>query len=350
MSGPKRILFDIVHPAHVHFFKNILWGLERLGHQTAIAARDKEVTLALLDHYRLPYQSISEAGGVTLWQRFNELAVRDWRLWRLCRSFRPDLICTRNPSGAQVAWLYGVPGLFDTDDGPKIGMHYSLAAPFARSITTPACLRESCGPKQVRYPGYKQSAYLHPDHFTPDPAVREWLGVGAEERYFIVRFVAMNAIHDRTELGLGLVEKTEVITRLQRHGRVFISSEGALPDHWKPLELRLPVHRVHDALAFADLLVGDSQTMAMEAAYLGTPSLRVSTMLFTSNLDELEKKYGLVHSFAPTDTGAFFDKLDALLNDPRAKRAVVDGHARMLRETVNVAQWYQDLILDRLTA
>jgi uncharacterized protein len=348
MSREKRILFDIVHPAHVHFFKNILWGLESKGHKTAIAARDKEVTLELLDRYALPYQSLTQASAVTLWQRFGELLVRDWRLLQMCRSFKPDIICSRNPSGVQVARLLGIPGFFDTDDGPKIGLHYSIAAPFASVITTPQCLKEDCGPKHIRYPGYKQSAYLHPDHFSPNPEVLGLLGLQPGERFFVVRFVAMNAIHDRTESGLGMEEKKRLISRLQGHGRVFISSEGPLPEMWQHLQISLPAHLVHDILAFADLLVGDSQTMAMEAACLGTPSLRVNSMLFTSNLDDLEKKYGLVYSFSPDDSVAFFSKLDSMLSHPNLKQTVAGDHQRMLDDTVNVAEWYQDLILKHI--
>ena len=34
-----RVLFDIVHPAHVHFFKHMIWELEKRGHQTRIGRR-----------------------------------------------------------------------------------------------------------------------------------------------------------------------------------------------------------------------------------------------------------------------------------------------------------------------
>ena len=35
-----RVLFDIVHPAHVHFFKHMLTGLAKRGHETRIVARE----------------------------------------------------------------------------------------------------------------------------------------------------------------------------------------------------------------------------------------------------------------------------------------------------------------------
>ncbi len=49
-----RVLFDIVHPAHVHFFKYLHADLVAEGHETLVIAREKDVTLALLDEYQHP--------------------------------------------------------------------------------------------------------------------------------------------------------------------------------------------------------------------------------------------------------------------------------------------------------
>jgi hypothetical protein len=38
-----KILIDIGHPAHVHFFKNAIRELEGRGHEVKVTARDKEV-------------------------------------------------------------------------------------------------------------------------------------------------------------------------------------------------------------------------------------------------------------------------------------------------------------------
>lgn len=50
-----KILFDMGHPAHVHFFKNAIWELEKRGHQVKVTAREKDVTLELLGAYKIPY-------------------------------------------------------------------------------------------------------------------------------------------------------------------------------------------------------------------------------------------------------------------------------------------------------
>ena len=37
-----RVLIDILHPAHVHFFRNFHAEMEGRGHQVCITARDKD--------------------------------------------------------------------------------------------------------------------------------------------------------------------------------------------------------------------------------------------------------------------------------------------------------------------
>jgi predicted glycosyltransferase len=44
-----KILFEVTHPAHVHFFKHTIWNLKDRGHDVFVEARDKEMTLDLLD-------------------------------------------------------------------------------------------------------------------------------------------------------------------------------------------------------------------------------------------------------------------------------------------------------------
>ena len=46
-----RILFDLGHPAHVHYFKNLIKLLKKNGNQVLIVAREKDVTHSLLKYY-----------------------------------------------------------------------------------------------------------------------------------------------------------------------------------------------------------------------------------------------------------------------------------------------------------
>ena len=338
-----RVLFDIVHPAHVHFFKHTIRALQARGHETRIVSRNKDVTIDILDACGFEHEIVGAPRRSKAGQAW-ELATRVTAIARLGRRFRPDLIATRNPSGVQAARLIGARGVFDTDDGTAAGIHFRAAQPAAHVITTPACMAEDYGDKHVRYPGYKQSAYLHPDHFEADDSVLELLGVQPGEPYFLVRFVSMTASHDGGEGGMPLPLAEEVLERLTAAGRVVLSCEGDIPARWESLRMRIPPARMHDALGFAAGLVGDSQTMAAEAAVLGVPNVRVSS--WAGRLDylvDLEER-GLTRAFTPDSGEAFLDALGAMLSAGARPAQLAQARQRMLGDTANVADWYTDFL------
>jgi predicted glycosyltransferase len=235
-----KVLFDVVHPAHVHFFKHVIRSLSERGHAIRIVARDKDVTNSLLDRLGLPYESVGRSGKKSYFGQAAELVGRDYAIARIARDFRPDMIATRNPAGAQAGRLLGIRSVFDTDNGATAGIHFWSAYPFAHVITTPACLSDSYGKRHIKYPGYKQTAYLHPDHFKPDAKVLEQLGVAPGERFFLVRLVDMVASHDGGESGFTPEAKRTLLARLQDHGRVFITHEGKFPAELEALRFPLP--------------------------------------------------------------------------------------------------------------
>ena len=339
-----RVLFDIVHPAHVHFFKHLYADLVAEGHETLVIAREKDVTLALLDEYGIPYTSVGRSGRTDRAGQARELLTRDFTLFKAARRFHPDLVLTRNPAGVQVARLLpGATGVFDTDDGRAAGIHFRAAAPFAHVITTPDCMTEDYGRKHRRYPSYKALAYLHPARFTPDPKIRGVLGVG-DDPYAIVRFVEMSASHDRDESGMSLADKRRVIDVLADRGRVFVSCEGAMPEEFAPLRFSVSPHLMHDALAQAWTCVGDSQTMAAEAALLGVPALRCSSFVGRlAYLEELERKYSLLESFRPTDASRLVARLEELHPDATLAELWQERRAAMLADKVELTAWYRGL-------
>lgn len=308
-------------------------------------AREKDVTTALLERLGIPYDSVGRSGAKGRFAQARELLGRDLALVQLARKFRPDVIVTRNPAGAQAGRLLGVPAVFDTDDGRAAGVHFHAAAPFAHVITTPDCTDEDYGRKHIRYPGYKQTAYLHPNHFTPDPRVLDDLGLARGERFYLVRFVAMHASHDVGEDGLSNEVRRAVVERLRARGRVFATFEGPTPPEYESLRFPLSPDRLHDALAFAELLVGDSQTMAAEAAVLGTPSLRVSSWTGRlAYLTELEARYGLTFAYTPARSNELLAHLDRWLVEPSLRATVAPAHARLLTDKVDVAAWMTDFL------
>lgn len=347
-----RVLFDVVHPAHVHLYRHLQAELLAEGHEALVVARDKEVTLALLDAYGIPYVWTGRAGAKSTPARAAELAWRDVVLTRHGLRFRPDVVCTRNPAGVHAGRLVGAWTVYDSVDGRAAGIHFRLGAPLAHVVTSPSWLEEDYGPSHRRYRGPKELAYLHPDRFRPDPGVRAELGVAESDPLFVVRFVANDAVHDAHTVGLADAERGALVERLRRVGHVVISSEDALPRSLEPLRFRLGPARLHDVLAAADLFVGDSGSMAAEAGVLGTPALRLSSWVgpVRGYLGRMEQEYGLVRCFTPASRAGFDAALDEVLADlGAAKAAARASAARLVADCDDVTSWYRAL-LDELVA
>ncbi|RQG99369.1 DUF354 domain-containing protein [Natrarchaeobius oligotrophus] len=288
-----RIVVTIQHPGHVHFFRNAVADLERREHEVHVFAREKGVAIDLLEAYGIDHEVLA-GGADSLLSLAKTQAAYEARL--LCRARRidPDVITgIGGVAAAHVAAALRTKSLvfYDTEHASLIT---SLGYPFADVVCTPACYRGDVGSKQVTYPGTHELAYLHPDLFEPDPSVLDEVGVDPDESFAVVRLSGWNASHDVGHGGFD--DPREVIERLEAAGTtVLVTAEGEPPSDVASYRLRTPPERMHDLLAFADVVVGEGATTAAEAAVLGTPAVYVNS-LSLGYTDELSK-YGLLYSY-----------------------------------------------------
>lgn len=343
-----RVMLDVVHPAHVHFYRHLRRELLDDGHEVKVVSRDKEVTLELLDRLGIEHTSTGVARTGTLFSSGRELLQRVLALRKEIRSFRPDILLTRNPSGILAAKQAGVLGVFDTDDGSDVRIHFWAARPFADIITTPAILKEDYGRRHRRYKGFKALAYLHPNRFQADPNVRAELGIGPEEPLFLVRFSAYTASHDKGSEGLGESAKTDLVKLLASRGRVVLSDEGTPSEELAPFLWKGSPDRLHHLLATADLCVGDSATVAAESAILGTPAVRISApSMHREYLHVLQHDYDLIRTFKHGEEREFLAQVEEALSDLASLRSrAKENRARLLSENVDVTSWYRDLVYE----
>jgi predicted glycosyltransferase len=337
----------MVHPADVHFFKHVIRTLLGRGDQVLVASRNKDVTLDLLDALDIPHRCISDKGKGAV-GLFVELIARDYHLWRLARSFRPDVFVNNNsPCGSHVAWLTGRPSIV-FDDTEIQDHHQRLYSPFVTEIHCPRCYRKGLGPKQRRYPGYHSLAYLHPNHFAPDPQVLRRAGIDPDRRKVLLRFVSWGAMHD-TGLGhISAEQKRTLVERIGRSAQVLISAEGELDADLTAYRLALPLEDVHHLLANVDLVIGESATMCSEAVVLGTPAVYIDET-GRGYTDEQESRYGMCANFHPKDFERVQAHVEQLLMQGDLHGHFAAAHRRMLGETIDVAA-YQLAQIDRLAA
>ena len=291
-----RVLIDIGHPAHVHLFKNFSWEMIEKGHDVFFTCRDKEFEIYLLTKYGFKYKSfgkkyVSKVGKV--WG----LIEFDVKEFLAGLKFRPDIFLSHGSIyAAHAAFLLRKPNiaLEDTFNFEQL----RLSIPFSDVILTADYDHPlTSNKKNISYAGYHELAYLHPNRFEPDKKVLNELGVNENEKYVIIRFVAWQASHDYGHQGISFENKLWAVKEFKKYARVFISSEGKLPDELKQYKIPIPAEKMHDAIAFASLVVGESFTLLSEAAVLGTPAILMHDT-HCYYLQEQQRRYNLSFNYS----------------------------------------------------
>lgn len=328
-----RILIDIGHPAHVHYFRNFIRILENKGHKIAITTRDKEITLYLLDKYDFKYTCTGKNLPTKLGKAYS-IVRNDLAIYKVAQTFKPDIIVSFfSPFAAHVGKAIKKPviGFSDTEHA-KINI--ILSKLFTDAIVVPSCYWGSISAnKEVRFNGYFELAYLHPSRFTPDPSIQNLLGVQVDQKYAILRFVSWSAAHDAGHHGLELAAKRKIVCELSKYVKVFISSEGEIPDDLKSYRIKIPPEKMHAALAYASLYIGEGATMASECAMLGTPAIYVNSLV-VGYCTEQEEKYGLIYGFR--NSHGVLEKAMELINLPGLKEEWQKRRQKMLSEKNDV--------------
>ena len=331
------ILFDMVHPADVHFFKHAISALLQRGHQVVVTSRDKDITVPLLDELRIPHTVISRVGKGPV-GLFKELFQRDFGLWRIARQCKPDIFLSNNsPCAAHIARMMRRPAIvFDDTETHRYSQR--LYSPCVTEVHSPRCYRTVLGSKHRFYEGYHSLAYLHPDRFTPNADILRRAGIDPEEPLILLRFVSWGAMHDIGRPHLSMTDKYRMIEQAEQYGRVFISSEAALPSALEPYRVRLPLADIHHLVSYARLLVGDSGSMSSEAAVLGTPAMFCSD-IGPGYLDELHAKYGLCFQFQPGRIDMIVDAMRRILRYSRDQEHFAAARQRLLHDNIDVTAY-----------
>ena len=332
-----RILIDIGHPAHVHYFKNIANILEERSSVILFTCRDKDVTVSLLEQYGFKFINIGRSYKSIIGKIFG-LIFSTLRLSLISIKYKPDIYLNASVSSAVVAWLFCKPHISIEDTFNKEQVNLYLL--FTSCILTGDYEHPNLGDKEIRYNGYQELLYLHPKYFNPDKIILEELGLNNDTPYVIVRFVAWNASHDIGHKGISNKNKLEVVRTFSKYAKVFISSENQLPPDLEKYRIPVSPHKLHDAIAFSSLIYGESATMVSEGAMLGVPGIYLDKTGRYYTRDQ-EIRYELVFNFSESEEDQIksISKGVELLTKNNLRKYWQIKRLKMLQEKIDVTSF-----------
>lgn len=325
-----KFIIDIGHPAHVHYFRNFYQIMKAKGAEFLIIARDKEVSHQLLKEYEIPYVSRGK-GGSNIFGKMFYILTADTLIIKHAMNFKPDFfIGFASTYAAHAAKFCGKPCiLFDDTEHAKFEL--LLYRPFTTLVFTPFCFNKDLGQKQIRFQAYMELCYLHRNYYIPNSNIYEFLGINPNQKYVLLRFVSWGASHDIGQAGLDIETKRYIIHMLRERFKVFISAEGDLPEEFKPYRIKIPVHRMHDVLAFANFFIGEGATMASECAMLGTPAIYVNSLNMGYLMDETQR--GLIVGFR--NSQGVTAKIEEWLSNNNLHKEFKEKRDAMLKEMID---------------
>ena len=345
MKSSLNFLFYLGHPAHFHLFKNSIRSLKEKGHSVKILIKKKDVLESLLKEAGMEYTNIMIGErGDKKWQIALSLLKRDWEMLKVVRTFKPDVTAGTSAEITHIGFLLNIPSLVvNEDDADVVPLFCKLAYPLATNVLAPNCCRVGKWErKKIGYEGYHELAYLHPDNFIPNPDIKEKYQLG--DRYFIIRLAKLNAHHDEGRKGISKEVVIELLKLLQPVGKVWITSERELEPEFEPFRIAFPPSEIHHVMAFADAYIGDSQTMAAEAAVLGVPAVRFNDFIGEiSYLDELENKYQLGFGIRTKDETKLLEVVKQLIGSDY-KKSWTDRRKEMLNDKIDLSVFIVELL------
>jgi predicted glycosyltransferase len=339
----KRFLFYLVHPAKYQFHKVQINKLIEHGHTVDIVINTKDILEELVKEEGWKYTNIfpksRKIKGVHVYIAAGISLLRSiYRLWKFARGKKYDLFI--GDALTYLGRIRGIPSLYPTDDVlsavPEQRTWFIPANYIVAPVVTDVGSYEK---KKIAYYGYKALAHLHPNHFTPDESkLHENLRGGAP--FYLIRCTGFGATHDINKSGIS----DEVLFRLKEilepHGRILITSERKLPEKLEEYRLNIRKNDIAHYISFAQMFIGDSTTMATEAAVLGTPSVEFDEYFYEiEQMIELEKKYGLVHCFRTNQQKQFLEKVATLLKIFDIKEEYKNRKQKLLDDTIDVSSF-----------
>ena len=283
-----KVLIDIAHPAHIHYFRNFSKLFEQKGHECLFTLRDKGIIVELADHYKLNYKirSVEQKSKV----KYMLNSIRN--IYRISKEFKPDIFLDMGTVVASPVASLLRKSYIAFDDTEVAVKSRKLHMPFTDLLLTPDTFFINLGSNHIKFHSLMEMFYLHFKYFKKETKVIVPY-IKNISNYVLIRFVSWEAHHDKGQQGLSYKKKIDLVDFLAGKGYdVIISAEGNLPSELQKYRLAAPSNIMHQLIAHARFLLTEGATMASEAVLLGVPVVYINSIINGYSIEQ--KNIGLM--------------------------------------------------------
>ena len=335
------VIIDILHYPHVNFFKHAIEALTEKDIKVHIILRPRGNLIPIFEKEcpDIPYISIGEHRE-TLSGKIFDVAKRDIAFLRYLRKIEFDAgMGCGSINLAHTTRFWGKPTILFADD-MEYKLVYYLCKPFAPWVVMPKCIPAN-GKNFLKYNGFKELAYLHPNHFKPDKKALEPYDLNPYE-YVFVREVS-NASFNYRKLEMGKLSK--IMNFLKRKDlKIVLSIEDkSLMKLFKEhcIILKEPVDDIHSLLHFAAFTISSGDSLARGSCLVGAPAI------YTGGRDMAINKELIKRScmFKVEDEESIKNTIDYIINNDVRKGVETKIKYAIEHEWIDTTQVILDVLL-----
>ncbi len=296
----QKVLVDILHPAHLHFFKRTLDELKRRDIEVILCTREKEMTVTLARELNFD-QRVLSIKGTSTGSLVSEGINRLLELRKIIKQEKPALLLgVMGIFIAPLSQMEAIPSLvfYDTETAWLTNW---IAFRLASRVLVPTCFEGHVFSNTVRYPSYQTFSSL----YEKAKLIAE---SGFPKRELILfRFVSRSSSHEYFERNQSWSQRSHWVNAVKGFP-IEISSEELVPENLASFLPKEKVSEFHLRIHQSQLVISESPTVCSEAACLGVPSYYMSDSP-RGYIHELEQSYQLVRTVLPRDQDEFIEKL-----------------------------------------
>lgn len=271
-NNEPSVIVDITHSPHVNLYKNAIKILMKNNFVVNVALRPRGRLISIFKKEcpDVPYFIIGHHRK-NITGKMLDLIERDVGLYKYFRKNRFDIGTGGGINLTHIAPLLGKPSVMFIDD-IEYKLTYYLYKPFATYVVIPWHIPASGG-NVLKYSGFRELAYLHPDYFKPNESALEQYNLDPYEYVFIREVSSASLNYRNMEMG----RLTKILDHLKRKGlKILLSIEDKSLVHLFKKDciiIEEPIEDIHSLLKYALFTVSSGDSMARESCLVGTPTI-----------------------------------------------------------------------------